>query len=554
LKAKRHLMENLDKFKALGLSENIIAALQKKGFEEPTKIQELVIPTLLEGKTDLIGQAQTGTGKTAAFGLPLLELLDEKARHVQAVILAPTRELAIQISTEINSIAGNKRLQVIPIYGGQSIVEQLRRLKKGAHIVVGTPGRVLDHLQRKSLSLSEASYIVLDEADEMLNMGFIDDVETILGHFKKDKKMLLFSATMPTRLKAIADKYMKKDKKMVSVKKEQLTTNLTDQIYFEVGASDKFEALTRIIDIEKDFYALIFCRTKIDVQNVTSKLKERGYDADMLHGDMSQSERERTLFKFKNKRINILVATDVAARGIDVNDLTHVINFSLPQDPESYVHRIGRTGRAGKEGTAITFVTREEYRKLLFIKRVVKAPIRKEKLPNVGEVIKFKTSKIKEEVRGIIQDESYTTYLQIAEKLLENEQPEVVLASLLKHSFQAELDERSYSEIREVSIDRKGTTRLFVARGKADNMTPGRLVSFIKNQADVPEKKIRDVQVFDKFSFLTVPFEDAEFILDSFKQTRRGQRPIVSRAKSGGSSRPTAAGRRPRYQRPAFSR
>lgn len=302
----------LEGFKSLGLSENTLMALKKKGFEEPTPIQVKAIPLLLKGDKDIIGQAQTGTGKTAAFGIPIIEKIKERSNNVQAFILVPTRELAIQVSEEMNSLKGHKRLHIIPLYGGQSIDQQLQRLEKGVDIVVGTPGRVLDHINRKSLNLGKISYLVLDEADEMLNMGFIDDVEEILKSTGSEKRMLLFSATIPKAILNIAKKYMKQYE-FIAEKNEQLTVSLTEQICFEVSFSDKFEALCRIIDIEKEFYGLIFCRTKIDVDNIANRLIDRGYDADALHGDISQHQREKILNKLKNHKINILVATDVAA-------------------------------------------------------------------------------------------------------------------------------------------------------------------------------------------------------------------------------------------------
>jgi len=374
------------KFEHLGLSQRVLDAIYKKGFEEPSRIQTLTIPVMLRNDTNIIAQAQTGTGKTAAFGLPLIEMINSGERSVQALIITPTRELAIQVSEEIASLKGSSGIQVIPIYGGQSIDQQLRRLKKGVHIVVGTPGRVIDHIKRKTLNLKDIEYLILDEADEMLNMGFIEDMEEIISHTNSQKRTLLFSATMPLRIKALASKYMG-DYEFITVKKQQLTTNLTEQIYYEVKAADKFEALCRIIDIEEDFYGLVFCRTKNDVDSVVGHLIERGYDADAIHGDISQGQREKTLDKFKKKRINVLVATDVAARGIDVSNLTHVINYSLPHDPESYVNRIGRTGRAGKQGTAITFITPSEYRKLMFIQRIAKTDIKKSKVPNIKDII-----------------------------------------------------------------------------------------------------------------------------------------------------------------------
>ncbi|MEX0999886.1 MAG: DEAD/DEAH box helicase, partial [Thermodesulfobacteriota bacterium] len=320
-------------FEELGLSEETLKVLKKKGFEVPSPIQEVTIPAILTGNKDIVAQAQTGTGKTAAFGLPLVERLDEHSRSVQTLVLTPTRELAIQVAEEIHSLKGKKKLIITPIYGGQSITLQLRSLKKGVDIVIGTPGRVLDHIARGTLKLGEISYLVLDEADEMLNMGFLEDVKKIMGHTPANKRTMLFSATMPKEIMQIAREHMMEFDEF-KVSKDQLTVSQTDQIYFEVSASNKFEALCRIIDIEEDFFGLVFCRTKKDVDTIANHLVERGYDADALHGDLSQPQREKILNKFKKHLINILVATDVAARGIDVQDLTHVINFALPQDAE----------------------------------------------------------------------------------------------------------------------------------------------------------------------------------------------------------------------------
>ncbi len=392
-------------FESLGLSEKTLKALEKKGFEEPTQIQAKCIPLLMQGEKDVVGQAQTGTGKTAAFGLPLIEKLNARSKHVQALILTPTRELAIQVAEEISSLKGGKHLDIIAVYGGQSIGLQLRSLKKGVQIVVGTPGRIIDHINRGSLKLSDLTYAVLDEADEMLNMGFIEDVDKILSAANTNRRMLLFSATMPSKILKLAKKHMG-EYEFIKTDKEQLTTNLTDQIYFEVREEDKFEALSRIIDIETEFYGLIFCRTKVRTDAVARRLIDRGYDADALHGDIAQNQREKILGKFRRRKINILVATDVAARGIDIMDLTHVINYALPQDHESYVHRIGRTGRAGREGTAITFVTSSEYRKLIYIKKAAGTQIRKEKLPEVEQVINIKKERIKNTIFEILRGEA----------------------------------------------------------------------------------------------------------------------------------------------------
>lgn len=524
----------LNTFAALGLSATTLEAIIQKGFEEPTEIQKKVIPLLLKNEVDVIGQAQTGTGKTAVFGLCLVEKLTAMAGYTQALILVPTRELAIQVAEEINSLKGKKQLSIVPIYGGQSMTEQLRRLKKGVDIVVGTPGRVLDHLRRSSLKLDQLSFIVLDEADEMLNMGFIDDVEDIMKKTPSKKRVLLFSATMPKRILQITEKYMGK-KELVSVQNTQMTTQLTNQIYFEVAAADRFEALCRIIDVEPEFYGIIFCRTKVDVDTVAAHLADRGYQTDALHGDISQPLREKMLRKFRDKQTNVLVATDVAARGIDVNNLTHVINFSLPQQAEAYVHRIGRTGRAGKQGTAITFITPDEYRKLVFIQKITNTKISKQTLPQAAEVIKVKVQRIKDDLQSIIQESDYKEYVKLAGDLLQEHDAAVVMAGLLKYCFQEELEEQSYPQIRDVSINKnlnkKGTTRLFVALGKKDRITPPKLAGMIVEKADVPNRNIRNIEIFENFSFITVPFEDAEVILDVFNKNLKGAKPMITRAK-----------------------
>ncbi len=520
-------------FNDLGLSASVLEAINKKGFEEPTAIQAMTIPVMLRDDANIIAQAQTGTGKTAAFGLPLIEMIQADSRTVQALILVPTRELAIQVSEEIYSLKGKKDVRTVPIYGGQSIDQQLRRLKKGVHIVVGTPGRIIDHLNRKTLRIGQIEHLIFDEADEMLNMGFIEDMEEIMRHTNPDKRTLLFSATIPKRIKDLAHKYMD-GYELLTARKEQLTTNLTEQIYFEVKASDKFEALCRIIDIEDDFYGLIFCRTKLDVDSVVSHLTDRGYDAEAIHGDISQAQRERTLGNFRKQRVNILIATDVAARGIDVTNLTHVINYALPQDPDSYVHRIGRTGRAGKEGTAITFITPSEYKQLMFIQRIARTDIKKSKIPKVQDIINAKKKKIYDDLIAILGDEIDTQYSSWAEKLLGDNNPADILAAILNYCFEEELNPDAYGEIQEIGargrqLDRQGKARLFVALGKKDKMTARKLVELITSRVAVRSKEIRDIQVMDKFSFINVPFDKAEKIVVSFKE--RGRKPLISHAK-----------------------
>jgi ATP-dependent RNA helicase DeaD len=585
---------NLVKFRDLGLSDVMLESLRKKGFEEPSPIQAKAIPFLLENKKDLIGKAQTGTGKTAAFGIPLIEKLVSGSKHVQAIILAPTRELAIQVAEELASFAEVQQTRIVAIYGGQPIDRQIARLKRGVDIVVGTPGRVMDHLNRGTLNISKVSHIILDEADEMLNMGFVEDIETILESAPKERRTVLFSATMPSHIERLAKKYMS-DYEVISVMSGTVNRDNIQQIYFEVSQSDKFEALFRIIDVEESFYGLVFCRTKLDADDIAHKLTNRGCRAEALHGDISQGQREKILQKFRSKKLTVLVATDVAARGIDVDNLTHVINYSLPQDPESYVHRIGRTGRAGKSGTAITLITPSEYRKLVTIQRMANTTITKQTIPNVKDVVNSKKQRIKNTLAEIIATGGFSDLEEIAEEILlskdvasELTDPKVVLAALLKLAFKDELNERSYSEIntsggggfkkdrfssrdggrdsggrdgrrgrdggrdfnrrdrdrdddrddyrpggndRRGYVDRKGTARLFIAKGRNDNMDPRKLVEFIQKESGVEQRKIDDVKIFDSFSFFAAPFEDAEKILGSFQKNSNSGRSLVSRAK-----------------------
>ncbi|ABR55521.1 DEAD/DEAH box helicase domain protein [Methanococcus vannielii SB] len=532
----------MDSFRNLGLSEDIINALEKKGFTEPTPIQEKAIPILIKGEMDIVGQAQTGTGKTAAFGLPIIETIDTNSRNTQALILTPTRELAIQVAEEIDSLKGSRRLNIFPVYGGQSIDRQIKELKRGVQIVVGTPGRILDHISRRTIKLENVSYVVLDEADEMLNMGFIDDVEEILKSVNTEKRMLLFSATLPDSIMKLAENYMR-DYETIKVKKQQLTTNLTDQSFYEISPRDKFELLSRIMDTEKEFYGLIFCKTKADVDDLSARLVERGYPAEGLHGDMTQAQREKTLDKFKRRRTTVLVATDVAARGIDINELTHVVNYDLPQNPESYVHRIGRTGRAGKQGYAITFVEPSEFRKFKYILKIAKTEIRREEVPDIKDVIGAKRRKIKTDIKTLMESGKFGEYEKMAEELLEEGEAKDIIAAILKHAFKDEFLAENYKKIGKSSSqssqrsdsqsNRKRQSfdgeniRLFVALGKLDKMNPKKLVEYISKKSEVKGRDIDEVKVFEKFSFVTVSSENAETIIDSFKNEKRGRRAII---------------------------
>lgn len=553
-------MPNLDKFRDLGLSDTMLESLRKKGFEEPTNIQAKTIPFILQNKKDLIGKAQTGTGKTAAFGIPIIENIVPESKNVQALILVPTRELAIQVTEELSSFSENHKISIVAVYGGQPIERQIARLQRGIDIVVGTPGRIIDHLERKTLNISKVKYVVLDEADEMLNMGFVEDIEKILESSPKNRRTVLFSATMPSHIEKLAKNYMQ-DYEIISVMSEQISRDNIEQIYFEVSQADKFEALFRIIDVEDSFYGMVFCRTKVDADEIAHKLAHRGCRAEAIHGDLSQGQREKVLQKFRSKQITTLVATDVAARGIDVDNLTHVINYSLPQDPESYVHRIGRTGRAGKSGTAITLITPSEYRKLTSIQRIANTKITKQKVPNIADVIDSKKQRIKSAISEIVSSGTPSELDIIAEEILkDNPNPKTTLSALLKLAFKDELSEKSYNEIHDVGsykknkdfyyddhgitgyrpignqekrgyVDRKGTARLFIAKGRNDQMDPKKLVDFIEKSTGVSQRHIDDVKVLDNFSFFAVPFEDAEKVLHIFQQKSGGKKSLVSRAK-----------------------
>ncbi len=535
----------MKKFTELGLSDKNLKALEKKGFEEPTEIQELTIPLLLENNIDIIAQAQTGTGKTAAFALPLLDKISPADKGVQAIILAPTRELVIQICEEINSLQDKTTLSVAPIYGGQSIGLQLSKLKKGVSIVVGTPGRVIDHLNRGSLKLNAVRFFILDEADEMLNMGFIDDIKEIFKKTPKEKRVLLFSATMPREVKKLGEKYMGDFQHLKT--KTKLTTNLTDQIYFEVKRADKFEALSRIIDIETDFYGLVFCRTRRDVDALCDGLLDRGYMADKMHGDITQAQRERTLQNFRKGNISILIATDVAARGIDVENISHVINYSIPQNPEAYVHRIGRTGRAGNEGTAITFVTPSEFRKLGFIERLTKSEIRRETVPQIHEIIKIKKDQIQKDIEATLNEELPEHFRDWADQLIAENAPNEILGAFLKTHYEKMIDSKNYQKIKNISdkrtaktrniVEDEGTTRLFIGRGKNQKMTRQSLITFIVKKAEIDPQLIQEIAIFDNFSFITVPFLEAEMILKTFHKIKEKGRPLVQEANTGKSQK-----------------
>ncbi len=420
----------MTKFEDLGISHATLKAVLRMGFEEATPIQAETIPLSLENK-DVIGQAQTGTGKTAAFGIPLVEKVKKEVEAIQGIIIAPTRELAIQVSEELYKIGSGKRVRVLPIYGGQDIGRQIRSLKKFPHIIVGTPGRLLDHINRKTIRLDHVQTVILDEADEMLNMGFIEDIEAILAEIPEERQTLLFSATMPAPIQRIAEKFMK-EPKIVRMKAKEMTVPSIDQYYLEVQEKNKFDVLTRLLDIQSPELAIVFGRTKRRVDELAEALNLRGYTAEGIHGDLSQAKRISVLRKFKEGSIDVLVATDVAARGLDISGVTHVYNFDIPQDPESYVHRIGRTGRAGKAGVAMTFVTPREKSYLAIVEKTTKRKMERMKPPTLDEALEGQQRAVVDKILQTIDNNNLQYYKAAAEELLETNDASTVIAAVLK--------------------------------------------------------------------------------------------------------------------------
>ncbi len=515
-------MNTLPEFQALGVCEELIPALLAKGFETPSDIQKLTIPILLSGEKDLIGQALTGTGKTAAFGLPIIQTL-EKSDHPQALILAPTRELSIQISDELKSLAGSKDLRIAPFFGGQIITIQLAELKNGVDIAVGTPGRIMDLYRRGKLQLDALQFAVLDEADEMLDMGFVDDIREILSLTNPDKRMLMFSATMPEEIMAIAGEFMRPGYDIAKAGGAGSTNiELTEQYFHEVKREHKIDALCRLLDADSEMYAMIFCRTRADVNDVAEKLNARGYRVEALHGEISQAQRLRVINGFKKRRFSLLIATDVAARGIDVNDLTHVINFSLPANAETYIHRIGRTGRAGRHGIAVTFVTPGERRKIKFIEKDINSPIPQKKLPEISDIINAKKEKFAEMVALLIETGDANEYLNFAEELCTlGGHPAEALAAMLKMHFKNELLSSSYRDFTvKEKPDESGMKKLLLFAGRADGITVPDLLAEICERTGIRGNQLGKIICRADKTFINARPEDAEKILKGFRNDR----------------------------------
>jgi ATP-dependent RNA helicase DeaD len=489
------------KFEEMNLSDFTMKALQDMGFSEATPIQSEAIPKVMSGR-DIIGQAQTGTGKTAAFGIPIVEKVDGKSRETQALVLCPTRELAVQDAGEIQKLAKHKHgVEVQPIYGGQNIDRQIRSLQQGVQVVIGTPGRILDHIHRGTLGLSSVTTCVLDEADEMLDMGFYEDIMAILSCIMNEKRqMLLFSATMPPEIQRLAEKFLR-NPEVVRVVHQEMTVPKVAQEYYEMSRTEKPEALCRLVDYYNPKLTMVFCNTKVAVEELKEKIHAAGFLVEALHGDMKQTQREFVMKRFRRCDFDILIATDVAARGLDVDDVDLVVNYDLPQDDEYYVHRIGRTARAGREGRAVTFVTMKEFRKIRDIEHYVKVKIERKKLPSLADVEDMRNNAFMEDLLQVVEEGGLDRYLTlIAEKLAEQD-PIEVAAALMKMIL-----DRKNSDIGSGGAPADDEwVRFFVTIGRRDNVTSRQLVDFIYDTTGISGRNIEGVTMLEKFSFVNIP-------------------------------------------------
>ncbi len=535
------------RFEELNLDAKILRAVTDMGFEAASPIQAKAIPLELEGK-DIIGQAQTGTGKTAAFGIPLLEKIDPKNKKLQAVVLCPTRELAIQVAEEIRNLAKYMHgIKVLPIYGGQEIVKQIRSLKDGVQVIIGTPGRVMDHMRRKTIKFGQVHIVVLDEADEMLNMGFLEDMETILSELPEERQTVMFSATMPQAIAEIAKKFQK-DPEIVKVVKKDLTVPKVTQYYYDVKPKNKLEVMCRLLDMYAPKLSVVFCNTKKQVDELVLALQGRGYFAEGLHGDLKQVQRDRVMNGFRKGRTDILVATDVAARGIDVDDVEAVFNYDIPQDEEYYVHRIGRTGRAGREGKAFSLVVGKEVYKLRDIQRYCKTKIVPQPIPSINDVTEIKADKILCQAEEILQDNDMDRLIDIIErKVLEEDYTTLDLAAGLLRMIMGEDNEDIIEDSRPLrSLDDLGDwrdrnygrgrgsrsggrgnrsggddmARLFINIGKNQNVKPGDILGAIAGESGMPGKMVGSIDMYDKYTFVEVPREQADIVLQAMKDAR----------------------------------
>lgn len=521
-------------FEEMCLDTRIMRAIAEMGFEQPSPIQAQSIPIAVEGK-DMIGQARTGTGKTASFGIPMLQRINPKDKNLQAIVLCPTRELAIQSANEIRKLAKFLYgIKVLPIYGGQEISKQIRSLKGGVQIVIGTPGRVMDHLRRHTLKPQTVDIVVLDEADEMLNMGFREDIETILGQLPEERQTMLFSATMPKPILEIAKRYLH-EPEIVKVIQKELTVPKIEQYYYEVNPRKKNEVLSRLLDMYDPSLSLVFCNTKRKVDELVADLKGRGYFAEGLHGDMKQSQRDRVMNGFRNGRTDILVATDVAARGIDVDDVEAVFNYDVPQDDEYYVHRIGRTGRAGREGRAFTLVVGKEIYKLKDIQRYCKTKIRRQPIPSVNDVAAIKVEKLLEQAGELIDTDGLGRMMDLLEEYLDGsdysatEMAAALLAMQLGETSTQTLPKEEFGD----TGAEPGMVRMFMNIGKKDRVRIGDILGAVAGESGMEGALVGTIDMYDNFSFVEVPQEYAAAVLEAMNHSKiKGRRVNMEPAKN----------------------
>ncbi|MDQ4123804.1 MAG: DEAD/DEAH box helicase [Acidobacteriota bacterium] len=524
---------NENSFEQFGLSEELIKAINDVGYETPSPIQLKTIPLLLAGK-DVVGQAQTGTGKTAAFALPMLERLDVKSKDVQALVLTPTRELAIQVAEAFHTYSKHLgRVRALPVYGGQSISQQIRHLQNGVQVIVGTPGRIMDHMRRETLDLSNLKIVALDEADEMLRMGFIEDIEWILSHTPETRQTALFSATMPREIRRIAERYLREPEN-VQIERKTLTVPTVKQFYLNVSEAQKTDALTRLLEADSTpgEATLIFHRTKVGAAELTVKLQARGYAAEAMHGDMNQAQREALIRRLRNGQVEIVIATDVAARGLDVERIATVINYDMPSDTESYVHRIGRTGRAGREGKAVLFVTPRQQRMKRDIEQYTKQKIEPMKLPSQADVAARRVAMFKERLLKTLTEEDLELHLSLVENLAEEsgyDFAEIAAAASYIASSDKPLEVTIEPEPEQINFGTDSAmVRLFIGVGRNHRVGPADIVGAIANEGDVPGKAIGAIDVYDRFTLVDVPAEYAKQVLQGMSNTRiRSQRANV---------------------------
>ena len=523
------------KFDELNIDERILRAIEDMGFEETSPIQTQAIPAVCEG-IDVVGQAQTGTGKTAAYTIPMLMKIDPQIKKPQAIVLCPTRELAVQVAEEIRKLAKYMSdIKVLPVYGGQEIVRQIKSLKTGVQIIVGTPGRVMDHMRRKTVKFDNINMVILDEADEMLDMGFREDMETILTETPEDRQTVMFSATMPKAIMDIARNFQK-DARIIKVVRKELTVSNIEQFYYEVRPKNKTEVLCRLIDIYNPRLSVVFCNTKRQVDELISELKGRGYFADGIHGDMKQQQRDRVMDDFRSGKVDILIATDVAARGIDVDDVDMVFNYDIPQDEEYYVHRIGRTGRAGRSGMALSFISGKEVYKLKDIERYCKTKILTKPVPSLDDVKNTKLDNMFDKIRQTIEEGGLTDMVNLVEEHVNQEEYTSMdmAAALLKMLIGDTLDREDEVEEFHFDTDKDDSrmVRLFINIGKKDKIKPANILGAIAGESGMPGKLVGAIDMMDNYTFVDVPAIHAEKILKAMNDNVqiKGRRVNVEKA------------------------